>query len=302
MKDISTLSMVDTLEYYDESSTDSILKVSGGTAAILASESMFTNWVQGGESSLNSIARIRLYHNTRNHRNYYGHTFNAALGYVFADGGFRKTEDRLDYYFKYSRYLKKKIYFSSLLNAKTQMRPGYDYPDDTVKISNFLAPGYLLLKIGFDYCPSRNIKVFVAPVSSKMTIVADQNLANNGYFGVIEGTFDAITETFLTLGKNLRYEFGGYVVVTLKADITKIWRLETELNMFSNYKNNPLNVDVDWQLESKIRISKVFSVSFESRLIYDHDIKYKVDEEGNTLEGPRVQFKQFLGFGANFTF
>ncbi len=302
MNDISTLSMVDTLEYYDEGSTDSIIILSGGVASILASESMFANWVQGGQNSLNSIAKIRLFHNKRKYRNYYGHTFNAALGYIYANGDFRKTEDRLDYYFKYSSYIRNKFYFSTMLNVKTQILPGYNYPDDSVKISNFLAPAYVLLKIGFDYMPGRNIKIFLAPLSSKVTIVADQNLANNGYFGVISGSFDIITETFLSLGNNLRYEFGGFVVIGIKADITRNWRLETELDLFSNYKNDPWNVDVDWQLESRLKLSKLFSINFESRMIYDHDIKMKVDEGGKTLEGPRVQFKQFLGLGANFKF
>lgn len=302
MKDVSILSMVDTLEYYDESLADSILKVSGGTASILASESMFTNWASGGQNSITGIGKIRFYSNKRKLRNYYGHTLNAALGYIGASGEFRKTEDRLDYYFKYSRYLKKKRYLSVMLNVKTQILPGYNYPNDSVRISNFLAPGYIMLKVGVDYMPNRKIKVFVAPLSSKITIVADQNLANSGAFGVVHGTFDALAQTFLTMGENLRYEFGGFIVLSYKGDITKMLHFESELDLFSNYKNNPQNIDVDWQLEAKLKISKVFSVSFESRLIYDDDIKIEVDEDGNVLQGPKVQFKQFLGLGASFTF
>ncbi len=302
MKDVSILSMVDTLEYYDESSEDSIMKVTGGTASILASESMFTNWASGGQNSIIGIGKIRFYSNKRKLKNYYGHTLNAALGYIGANGEFRKTEDRLDYYFKYSRYLKKKIYLSVMLNVKTQILPGYNYPNDSVRISNFLAPAYIMLKVGVDYMPNRKIKVFVAPLSSKITVVADQNLANNGAFGVVHGTFDAMAQTFLTMGEYLRYEFGGFIVLSYKGDITKMLHFESELDLFSNYKNNPQNIDVDWQLEAKLKISKVFSVNFESRLVYDDDIKIEVDEEGNVLQGPKVQFKQFLGLGVSFSF
>ena len=302
MKDVSILSMVDTLEYYDESLTDSIIKVSGGSVSILASESTFTNWASGGQNSVTGIGKLRFYSNKRKQKNYFGHTLNAALGYIGANGEFRKTEDRLDYYFKYSRYLKKKKYLSVMLSYKTQMLPGYNYPNDSIKISNFMAPGYLMLKVGFDYMPNRKIKIFVAPLSSKITIVADQNLANNGAFGVVHGSFDALAQTFLTMGENLRYEFGGYLVLSCKGDITKMLRLETELDLFSNYKNNPQNIDVDWQVEAKLKISKVFSVNFESHLVYDDDIKIEVDEEGNVLQGPKVQFKQFLGLGVSFSF
>ena len=105
--------------------------------------------------------------------------------------------------------------------------------------------------------PNRTIKVFVAPLSSKITIVADQNLANNGAFGVIQGTFDAFAQTFISLGESLRYEFGGFVVLSYKGDITKMFRLESELDLFSNYKNNPQNIDVDWQLEARLKISEL---------------------------------------------
>ena len=302
INDVSAFKMVDTLEYYMEDSVDCVQKVTGGMAGLLLSESTFTNWLGGGKNSVSGIGKLRFFYNRRKGKVYVGNTLNMAIGYVSEGGNLRKTEDRLDYYFKYSRHLKKKMYGSFMLNFKTQFLPGYQYPNDSVVISHFMAPGYLMLKIGLDFLPNRKVKMFFAPLSSKFTFVADENLANIGAFGAVKGTFNELAEIFLTLGKNLRYEFGGFLVLSYKGNLTKIIKLETELDLFSNYGHNPQNIDVDWELEVKVRISKIFSVNFESHLIYDDDIKMEVDEAGNVIRGPAVQFKQLLGLGINITF
>ena len=303
IKDVSTFKMVDTLEFYSPNDTSALKKqIHGGTITGLLSEASFSNWTSGGINALTGLAGLRFYANKRVNKNYLGNTLNASLGYVSEAGNIRKTEDRLDYYFKYSRYWKKQWYFSFMLNFKTQLMRGYNYPNDTVVISNFLAPGYTMLKPGLDYMPDPRFKIFVAPLSSKITIVSVQSLANKGAFGVVPGTFDAIAQTLLTLGQNLRYEFGGYLVISYKGQITPIVKLETEVDLFSNYKHNPQNIDIDWELQAKVKISKLFSINFLSHLIYDDDIKMKVDDEGNVLKGPAIQFKQLMGLGMNLNF
>jgi len=303
IKDVSTFKMVDTLEFYAPNDTSSLKnKIHGGTVTGMLSESSFTNWSSGGSNAISGTVGLRFYANKRIGKNFWGNTLNMALGYVSEDRKVRKTEDRLDYYFKLSRYLKQDWYFGFLANFKTQLRPGYNYPNDTVIISNFLAPGYTMLKLGLDYMPNPKFKVFIAPLSSKITIVSDQDLANKGAFGVVSGTFDAVAQTLLSLGKNLRYEFGGYLVVSYKGEITPMLKIESEVDLFSNYKHNPQNIDIDWEFQAKVKISKLFSINFLSRLVYDDDIKREVDDEGNVIQGPAIQFKQLLGLGMNLNF
>jgi hypothetical protein len=77
------------------------------------------------------------------------------------------------------------------------MTAGYNYPDDSTKISDFFAPAYLVLALGLDYKPDAYFSVFLAPVTEKFTFVTDQVLSDAGAFGV-------------TPGKTSLSEFGGY--------------------------------------------------------------------------------------------
>ncbi len=64
------------------------------------------------------------------------------------------------------------------------MTAGYNYPNDSVKISALFAPAYLLGSLGMDYKPKDDFSAYISPVTSKITIVADKDLANQGAFGV----------------------------------------------------------------------------------------------------------------------
>lgn len=93
---------------------------------------------------------------------------------------FRKTDDKIDILSKYGREAFKNFYFSALMNFKTQMTPGYNYPDDSVKISDLFAPAYLTLALGLDYKPNPYFSAFIAPVTEKFTFVTDKQLSDQG--------------------------------------------------------------------------------------------------------------------------
>ena len=114
----------------------------------------------------------------------------------------------------------------------------------------------------------------------------------------------------LTSGKNLKYELGGYV--RLQYTRTE-WNTEwlknigvtTKLNLFSNYLENPQNIDVDWETLITWKIYKFFSISFNAHLLYDDDTKNIVPDEltgENITKGPKVQFKEILGIGFSYNF
>ena len=55
----------------------------------------------------------------------------------------RKTDDKIDFTSKYGQKAFKNWYYAGLLNFKSQMAPGFNYPDDSTEISRFLAPAYV---------------------------------------------------------------------------------------------------------------------------------------------------------------
>ena len=67
------------------------------------------------------------------------------------------------------------------------MTPGYNYPDDTTKISDLFAPAYLLLALGLDYKPNPYFSAFISPLTAKFTFVTDRQLSDLGAFGVKPG-------------------------------------------------------------------------------------------------------------------
>lgn len=115
------------------------------------------------------------------------------------------------------------------------MTPGYNYPNKET-ISDLFAPAYLTLALGLDYKPNANFSAFLAPATAKFTIVANDSLSNKGSFGV-------------TPGDKLKSEVGGYIraIYTkndFKAELLKNVSFTTKIDLFSNYANNPQNIDV----------------------------------------------------------
>jgi hypothetical protein len=225
------------------------------------------------------------------------------------DVGLMKTDDKIDVLSKYGRQFHKGWYYAALLNFKTQMTAGYNYPNDSVPISNLLAPAYLLGALGVDFKPNSYFSLFVAPVTVKMTIVNDQKLADAGAFGVDKATYDN-AGIRLTKGKFTRSELGGYVRIIysrnkFNAEWLKNVAFTTKADFFSNYLKSPQNIDVSWETLIAFKVNKFISVNINTVLLYDDDVNIAVDNNGDgTVDeyGPRVQFKEILGIGFSYKF
>ncbi len=204
----------------------------------------------------------------------------------------RKTDDKIDFLSKYGKEAFNNWYFAGLLNIKTQMFPGYNYPNDTVVISRFFAPAYFVTAIGMDFKPSKDFNIFIAPATGKFTFVNDEELSNAGAFGVEKG-------------KTTRYETGGYLRLLYKKEIIENITFQNKLDLFSNYLVKPQNIDINWEMLVSLKISKYVAATFATHLIYDDDIKIEIDSTGDGIidtYGPRTQFKRVLAIGLSYKF
>jgi hypothetical protein len=274
----------------------------GGLIALNLAQTSLTNWAAGGQNSAAINGIFSVFTNYKRGKSAWDNSLDIGYGILKQgkDANPMKTDDKIDFFSKYGREAFKSFYYSALLNFRTQMRPGYKYPDTENKISDIFAPAYLLFAAGMDYKPTANFSAFIAPLTAKFTFVNDPALSAAGAFGV-------------SPGENSRSEIGGYLRViftknNFKDEFMKNVSLTTKIDLFSNYANNPQNIDVTWENLIGLKVNKFISVNFNTVLIYDNDIKVPVDRNGNgefestEAPGPRTQFKEILGVGFSYKF
>ena len=200
----------------------------------------------------------------------------------------KKTDDKIELFSKYGREFSKNLYISSLLDFKTQMTPGYNYPNDSLIISDFMSPAYLYLAAGIDYKPFDFLTAFISPITGKFTFVYNQSLANNGAFGVEPAIYDE-HGNLLKKGKNSRSEIGGYIRLAFDKEILTNVTLKSKIDLFSNYLYKPQNIDIDWELLISMKINKYITVSISTRLIYDDDVMIEIDSNNDGIVDKKVQ-------------
>jgi hypothetical protein len=280
----------------------------GGLFNAGLSQTSLTNWAAGGQSSLAINGLLSLYSNYKKGDATWDNSLDLGYGILQQGKNSRstKTDDKIDLLSKFGMKASRNWYYAFLFNFKTQMTPGYNYPNDStkVKISDFLAPAYFLTAIGMDYKPKNNISVFIAPLTGKITLVNDQDLANQGAFGVEKAVYDT-TGQIIKKGKKILLEFGGYMRMQYKKEIMKNVLLKTELDLFSDYLKNPQNIVVNWENLISLKVNKYISAVITTNLIYDDKIKIGIDTNNDGIPdkaGPRIQFKEILSVGFAYKF
>lgn len=284
---------------------DSIAWHRGGTISINGQQVSLTNWASGGQNSISVGSLVNLFLNYKKGKITWDN--NVDLGYGVVKQGeskaWWKNDDRIQLTSKFGRYAFGKWYYSGLADFKTQFAEGFNYPNDSIYISKFMAPGYGLLAMGLDYKPNDKFSFFISPVTGKFTVVNDAVLARAGAFGVQKEERDLETGSIIKNYKTSRGEFGGYLKMQYRTTIMENITFATMLELFSNYLHNPQNVDVNWTTLTTMKVNKYISATLSTHLIYDDDIditRNTGDKKGTI--GPDVQFKQTLAVGLSYKF
>lgn len=263
----------------------------GGTAALTFSQTSLSNWSGGGDNAISTNAQLNLFANYTKAKNAWDNTLKLEYGLLKqGDQGVRKSIDKIDFVTKYGHQASKKWYYSALLDFKTQFAKGYNYAksedESDVKVSNFMAPAYILLSLGMDYKPNETFSAYISPITGKTTVVNDDDLSDAGAFGVDPGD-------------KIRTEFGALSKLTLKKTIAKNVDLKSTLDLFTAYETFG-NIDVNWDLMINMKVNKFLTASINTTLVYDDDVEY-VNKDG-VNKGVKVQFKEILGIGLAYSF
>ncbi|MDD4141891.1 MAG: DUF3078 domain-containing protein [Bacteroidales bacterium] len=277
------------------------------------SQTAYSYWAAGGNSSLSGVASIDASLNYQRDIISLKNSLNLGYGYMLiADvaAPSRKTDDKLNFYSQLNYKWYDWIAYSLLLDFKTQFTNGYKYPNDSVVVSHFFAPAYLTLSFGVDITPIKPLSLFVSPISGKFTFVNDELLANAGAFGVTAAVFDA-DGNVITPGLRFRSEVGFNFVAKYSQVIAKKITATSKFELHNNYLDeneaNRWNFDIDWETKLIFAITKHFTTNFYLRMIYDDDIKFPIYDEVDGVqvvikEVPKLQLNENFGLGFMFTF
>lgn len=274
----------------DPKDTIQLVWKKGGNFNLNINQGSLSNWSAGGDKfsfSLNSY--LNLYSFYKKNKNSWDNNLDLAFGIVQTTSlGRRKSSDRIDLTSKYGYALNKHWNLSTLFNLRSQFANGYSYEKDATGndirtlTSKSLAPAYVLLSQGLDYKPSSNFSLFISPMTGRWVLVSDTSL------GKLYG---------LLLGKKVKSELGAFLSANYTAKLGKNFTYKTKLDLFSNYKQNPQNVDVFWTNVITAKITKYINFSFNVDMIYDDDTK-NVDPS----KGPAPQWLQLMGIGFAYKF
>jgi hypothetical protein len=283
----------------------------GGIFSLNLAQTSLTNWAAGGQNTIAASGLFSMFSNYKSKNSAWDNSLDIGYGILKQgkEDGWIKTDDKIDLLSKYGQKAGTNWYYAALLNFKTQSRPGYKYPNDTVKISDFMAPAYLLGALGMDYKPNKYFSSFLAPFTSKITFVNDQTLADAGAFGVDKAILDN-SGNVITPGSKMRSEFGGYIRFIysrndFRAEFLKNVSFTSKIDLFSNYLSNPQNIDVSWENQIAFKVNKFITINVNTHLLYDDDVMISIDDNDDGLEdrkGPRTQFKEILAIGFAYKF
>jgi hypothetical protein len=270
------------------------------------SEIAFVNWSAGGTTSVSGLLKgdfLRMY--AKDNSKWVNELI-FRYGLNKQDGlQTRKTDDaiQINSTFGYRKDTISNWYHSAKFNFNTQFTNGYSYPNTEKAISRFFAPAYLFLGVGAENANKEKKRVFyISPFTFKNTLVLDQNLANQGAFGVSKAVYDANGNLILN-GKRSKTELGLLFTSFYKKEIAKNITFENRLSLYSDYINNFGTIDVDYDFLLDLVVNQYVKANIGARLIYDDDIKAKEEMEGKQVTvGPKIQLKQVLGVGIVYAF
>lgn len=270
-------------------------------ASFALNQASLSNWVKGGESSVSTSLDITGFadYSNKSLKITSSNFGRIKYGLVWNDeNGVRKNLDLIETNSKLNHKAFGKFDFSAILLFKTQLSNGFTYAADGSKVlvSKFMSPGILTVGLGLDYKPNKKTSINFSPLSYKGTFVMD----TTGVKGL-----DAVDQTKygIPFGKKARNEPGSSFMITNEYKPFTNITMTNRLQLFTNYLNNPQNIDVDWEMIVTAKLNWFTDVRLNTHLIFDDDTKSLIDpEDPNSRKTARVQFRELLGFSFVFRF
>jgi len=211
------------------------------------------------------------------------------------------------------------FFYAADMSFLTQLTPTYqgseEYPGNFLTditgqgnlLSKFFNPGTLNLSAGMDWKPNDKFSLYYSPIGAKFIFVPDDFVASLGVHGnPVEGDRDPDTgrftefdNAFSALGQTLRANYASKFLAD-RGTFT------SSMLLFSNYLENPQNIDVDWTNEFALTIVAGLQAAVTVNVFYDDDVLVQITDwdEPNGVSGlgKRVSITQQFLLKYNVTF
>ena len=261
-----------------------------GNFTFLGNQSSYSYWTAGGQTSISGTIKIDYDFNFENNGWNWDTKVITAYGLNSIGGSkyLKKTDDR----FEINSLLGKKFTnnlignwsYSSFINFKTQWTKGYRYrknsngEEERSELTRFFSPAYLQIGIGLYWRKSKDLWVNFAPVTGRLIIVNKfftENLQDGKqYFGVNKGS-------------NSRFELGASLRSYFKFELIENVEISNRLSLYSDYLENSGNIDLDYTINTSMKINKHLTTNLILQFIYDD----------NSVK--RLQVREVMGIGLN---
>ena len=249
-----------------------------GQVTLLFNQSIFNNeWLAGGTTNFSGNLGLNYDFNYKKGAVIWDNKCIVAYGLtkIKAAEIASKTDDRLELNSLWGKKASNVWYYSIFFNFKTQMDSGFDVNQN--KISRFFSPAFFQFGPGILWKKNNNLSLNFAPTTAKLILVNNHFTELGPSFGVLQGD-------------NSRFEFGASISAYCKLILMTNVSIENRLNLYSNYLEDPQNVDVDYQMNVVMKINRYLSANIALQTIYDD----------NAIKA--VQVREVFGLGANYGF
>jgi len=283
-----------------------------GITGLNLNQASFTNWTAGGTNSVAFSALGKYSGNYKKDKLTWNNNLNLMYGMVKNEGdALTKSEDIIELISVVGHDLSPKWSITGYVSFRSQFTNGFDKDYDTIKISEFMAPGYLTISPSVRFKPNDNFYLLLSPVTAKFTFVMDQELANLGSFGVTPAEKDT-NGVIIKEGESMLLYMGPFIEAYFKKEVAKGLIYESRLNLLYTFLNRdnlePYDMDASWENFLNYSIAKYFSVSLFLHFVYlpgQPIIKFDTFNGvtvPNASSNRHIQIKETLGIGITYSF
>lgn len=231
----------------------------------------YENWSASADNSLNALASLFFRHRYAKDRFSLDYRFEANYGMnMVSDAEATKVRDRFfknKDEFRFNLNMGWAIHnnwsYSAATNFRSQFTKGYPARRNYARASNFLAPGYFDVAVGFSYNdPKKPFNIIMSPLSGSVTMVLDRRI------------WEHVEDGGSKYGVSKGEKFTGHIGPSAQVDFDmqfgkkKGLRYRSTLYAFTSYAH-PLDTPlIRWDNTFEMRISRLFSARLYGQAFY----------------------------------